>query len=111
MRQATEDRRSGGVRRDGGDPLRILFYSHDTYGLGHLRRTLTLARFLRADRPLLTQLIVTGSPPPPPLPPPPRPGPPQLPPGREGRARGDGPPHPRGPVAHRPRLAPEVPPP
>ena len=41
---------------------RLMFYSHDTYGLGHLRRTLTLARFLRAGRPLLTQLVVTGSP-------------------------------------------------
>jgi predicted glycosyltransferase len=39
-----------------------MFYSHDSYGLGHLRRTLTLARFLRARRPLLSQLIVTGSP-------------------------------------------------
>jgi predicted glycosyltransferase len=61
MRQATRERhRAGG--RDGHEALRILFYSHDTYGLGHLRRTLTLARFLRAGRPLLTQLIVTGSP-------------------------------------------------
>jgi predicted glycosyltransferase len=39
-----------------------MFYSHDSYGLGHLRRTLTLARFLRSRRPLLSQLIVTGSP-------------------------------------------------
>jgi predicted glycosyltransferase len=37
-----------------------MFYSHDTYGLGHLRRTLLLARFLRKRR-RLTQLIVTGS--------------------------------------------------
>lgn len=70
MRQAKGDRRPGRQpsleprrrARATGDVLRILFYSHDTYGLGHLRRTLTLARFLRADRPLLTQLIVTGSP-------------------------------------------------
>ncbi|MGH2968135.1 MAG: glycosyltransferase family protein [Solirubrobacteraceae bacterium] len=39
-----------------------MFYSHDTYGLGHLRRTLALARFLPAGRPMLSQLIVTGSP-------------------------------------------------
>jgi predicted glycosyltransferase len=39
-----------------------MFYSHDTYGLGHLRRTLTLARFLPASRSLRSQLIVTGSP-------------------------------------------------
>jgi predicted glycosyltransferase len=36
----------------------VMFYSHDSYGLGHLRRTLALARHLRAD----SQLIVTGSP-------------------------------------------------
>jgi predicted glycosyltransferase len=38
-----------------------MFYSHDTYGLGHLRRTLALAHFFRSRRPL-SQLIVTGSP-------------------------------------------------
>jgi predicted glycosyltransferase len=43
-------------------PAGVMFYSHDTYGLGHLRRTLTLARFLPAARPLRSQLIVTGSP-------------------------------------------------
>jgi predicted glycosyltransferase len=47
---------------DGRAQRRLMFYSHDTYGLGHLRRTLTLARHLRAGRPLLTQLVVTGSP-------------------------------------------------
>jgi len=40
----------------------VMFYSHDTYGLGHLRRTLTLARHLPTARPALSQLIVTGSP-------------------------------------------------
>jgi predicted glycosyltransferase len=53
-----------------GDPARsppsrpdaVMFYSHDTYGLGHLRRTLTLARHLPANRPARSQLIVTGSP-------------------------------------------------
>jgi predicted glycosyltransferase len=40
----------------------VMFYSHDTYGLGHLRRTITLARHLPAGRPTLSQLIVTGSP-------------------------------------------------
>jgi predicted glycosyltransferase len=43
-------------------PLRFLFYSHDSYGLGHLRRTLTLSRHLRARWPGSSQLIVTGSP-------------------------------------------------
>lgn len=41
---------------------RAMFYCHDTYGLGHLRRTLTLAHHLRATMPNLSQLIVTGSP-------------------------------------------------
>ena len=40
---------------------RLMFYSHDTYGLGHLRRTLLLARHLRACAPL-SQLVLTGSP-------------------------------------------------
>src|SRR5213596_1642561 len=39
-----------------------MYYSHDTYGLGHLRRTLALARYLRLRTPSLSQLIVPGSP-------------------------------------------------
>jgi predicted glycosyltransferase len=41
---------------------RVMFYSHDGYGLGHISRTLTLARYFRARWPAVTQLIVTGSP-------------------------------------------------
>lgn len=41
---------------------RILYYCHDTYGLGHLRRTLTVAGYLRDQRRSLSQLVVTGSP-------------------------------------------------
>lgn len=40
---------------------RIMFYSHDTYGLGHLRRTLSIATQLAQDIPTASQLIVTGS--------------------------------------------------
>jgi predicted glycosyltransferase len=40
----------------------VVFYSHDTYGLGHLRRTLVIAHELRRRWPALTQLVVTGSP-------------------------------------------------
>ena len=36
----------------------VLYYSHDTYGLGHLRRTLAIAGFLQTT----SQLILTGSP-------------------------------------------------
>jgi predicted glycosyltransferase len=43
-------------------PVSIMFYCHDSYGLGHLRRTLSLARYLRACAPAINQLIVTGSP-------------------------------------------------
>jgi predicted glycosyltransferase len=46
----------------GQGPVNIMFYCHDSYGLGHLRRTLTLARYLRASAPAIKQLIVTGSP-------------------------------------------------
>ena len=38
----------------------ILMYSHDTYGLGHIRRTMAIAEQLRkADTNIL---ILTGSP-------------------------------------------------
>jgi predicted glycosyltransferase len=39
---------------------KILMYSHDTYGLGHIRRTLAIATHLRA--PDVNILILTGSP-------------------------------------------------
>jgi predicted glycosyltransferase len=39
-----------------------MFYCHDTYGLGHLRRALTLGTYLRDRCPEMTQLIVTGLP-------------------------------------------------
>jgi predicted glycosyltransferase len=40
---------------------RILLYSHDTYGLGHLRRSLAIAGQIAADIPQTHQLLVTGS--------------------------------------------------
>lgn len=40
---------------------RILLYSHDTYGLGHLRRTLNIAGQLARDLPNASQLVLTGS--------------------------------------------------
>ncbi len=40
---------------------RILLYSHDTYGLGHLRRSLSVAGQIAADIPGAHQLIITGS--------------------------------------------------
>ncbi|MBW1999342.1 MAG: hypothetical protein JRJ29_15455, partial [Deltaproteobacteria bacterium] len=38
--------------------FKILMYSHDTYGLGHIRRTMAIANHLR-DRDINT-LILTG---------------------------------------------------
>lgn len=45
-----------------GDGSRILLYSHDTLGLGHLRRCLILLKSLCARHPRLSALLVTGSP-------------------------------------------------
>src|SRR5206468_3771847 len=41
---------------------RILLYSHDTFGLGNIRRTLLLSEALTAAFPGAAVLIVTGSP-------------------------------------------------
>ena len=41
---------------------RALLYSHDTFGLGHLRRSRTIATALTAADPTMSALIVTGSP-------------------------------------------------
>lgn len=43
-------------------PARIQLHSHDSFGLGHLRRTMTLAEALRARLPGSSILITTGSP-------------------------------------------------
>ena len=44
------------------DDARILIYSHDTFGLGHLRRRRTIALFLVGHLKGLRVLIVSGSP-------------------------------------------------
>lgn len=41
---------------------KILLYSHDTLGLGNIRRTLLLAETIRGAFPTAAVLIVTGSP-------------------------------------------------
>ncbi|MEO0622993.1 MAG: hypothetical protein AAFU49_07225 [Pseudomonadota bacterium] len=46
----------------GAPDRRILLYSHDTFGLGHLRRSRTIASALTAADPAASALIVTGSP-------------------------------------------------
>src|SRR5881397_2390172 len=40
--------------------IRLLFYSHDTFGLGHFRRSLTIASHLRRHLPDTSALILTG---------------------------------------------------
>ncbi len=45
-----------------GEGTRLMVYSHDTLGLGHLRRSLCLIRQLVADHPGLSVLLVSGSP-------------------------------------------------
>lgn len=42
--------------------MRVLIYSHDTYGLGHLRRSIAIAEALVTKRTDSSVLIVTGSP-------------------------------------------------
>ena len=46
----------------GRRPARVMLYSHDTFGLGHLRRSRTIAQALTAADPGLSALIMTGSP-------------------------------------------------
>ncbi len=43
-------------------PARVLIYSHDSFGLGHLRRCRALGGALTASRADLTALILSGSP-------------------------------------------------
>ena len=41
---------------------RLLLYSHDSYGLGHFRRNLSIAEFILGQSPAVSVLAVTGSP-------------------------------------------------
>lgn len=45
-----------------GAGYRIMLYSHDTFGLGHLNRNLKIATALRSRFPEISILLVTGSP-------------------------------------------------
>lgn len=47
-------------RRPAGLPLRVLFFSHDSQGLGHFRRNRALAHALARRLPVLTGRPVTG---------------------------------------------------
>jgi predicted glycosyltransferase len=52
---------AGAVRSQPGRP-KVLLYSHDTFGLGNIRRTLLLAEAIRQEYASASILIVTGSP-------------------------------------------------
>jgi predicted glycosyltransferase len=55
---------AGDAPRDGArahDDPRVLLYSHDSYGLGHLRRTLALAGAIAERDSRASTLILTGS--------------------------------------------------
>lgn len=45
-----------------GQHARVLIYSHDTFGLGHLRRSRAIANALVAERPGVSVVIISGSP-------------------------------------------------
>ncbi len=49
-------------RRKGMPSHRIMFYSHDTFGLGHLRRSRALAAALTEHDETASAIILTGSP-------------------------------------------------
>ncbi len=53
---------SPSATRSTGKGKRIAFYSHDTLGLGHLRRTLKIARAVTTLFPEISALIISGSP-------------------------------------------------
>ena len=44
------------------DRARVLIYSHDTFGLGHLRRSRAIANALVEERPGVSVIILSGSP-------------------------------------------------
>lgn len=62
-RPATRASRNGdGAAEAALRPYRVLIYSHDSFGLGHLRRCRTIAHALVARQKKLNVLILTGSP-------------------------------------------------
>ncbi len=56
------DSGTGSPLRVGGGSSRILIYSHDTFGLGHLRRCREIAHDLVDRDDELSVLILSGSP-------------------------------------------------
>ncbi|MDE0886293.1 MAG: response regulator [Myxococcota bacterium] len=53
--------RTGREERPFGPGTRMLFYSHDTFGMGHLQRSLKLIQAIMTGHPDISLLLVTGS--------------------------------------------------
>src|SRR5919112_6404555 len=56
------DRQRTAMFSAGPDRARVLIYSHDTFGLGHLRRSRAIANALVQGRPGVSVIILSGSP-------------------------------------------------
>ncbi|MFC0283722.1 glycosyltransferase family protein [Camelimonas abortus] len=54
--------RAGALSRGNLSGARVLIYSHDTFGLGHLRRSRAIANALAAEAPGVSVIIASGSP-------------------------------------------------
>lgn len=62
LERLTAAPRRPGMTDEASGSARLMYYCHDTFGLGHLRRTLKIAASLAAARPDASHLMVTGSP-------------------------------------------------
>lgn len=62
MHRAPSPHRPPETRFNLSAPRRVALYSHDTQGLGHVRRNITLASALVAANPATDVLLLTGSP-------------------------------------------------
>jgi predicted glycosyltransferase len=51
-----------GRRHDAAHPIKVFLYSHDTFGLGHLRRNLAIVDGLLRHRDRFSVHLITGSP-------------------------------------------------
>ena len=51
-----------GASPGGRPPARVLIYSHDTFGLGHLRRSRAIANAIVDSWPDASVVIISGSP-------------------------------------------------
>jgi predicted glycosyltransferase len=62
MANQAGDAQTAPARPAGPERARVLIYSHDTFGLGHLRRSRAIANALVKDHPSVSVIILSGSP-------------------------------------------------